>query len=97
MAFFGFLTQPSLFTSDTHADAQITEVTLPEHTEERIKSTSVTLRPFALLCKVSKWMSAWRQKTSFDSKAAPVFSEKVKLSDETSPFGWSLATKGPST
>lgn len=79
------------------ADAQITEVMLPEHTEERTKSTSVTLQAFALLCKISKWMSAWRQKTFFDSKAAPLSTEKVKLSDETSPFGLSLLTEGPST
>lgn len=79
------------------ADARITEVMLPEHTEERTKSTSVTLQAFALLCKISKWMSAWRQKTSFDSKAAPLSTEKVKLSDETSSFGLSLLTEGPST
>lgn len=39
-------------------DAQITEVRLPEHAEERTRSASVTLQPFALLCKISKWMSA---------------------------------------
>lgn len=48
----------SLFVSEAHADARTTEVTLPEHSEERTKSTSVTLQPFALLCKISKWMSA---------------------------------------
>lgn len=79
-----------LFVSDARADAQITEVMLPERTEEPAESTSVTLQPFALLCKISKWMSAWRQKTSFDSKAA-------SLSSEKSAFGWSQPTEGPST
>lgn len=89
----GYLTQPPLkkkdflFVSDAHADTQATEVTLPEHTEERTqKSTSVTLQPFALLCKISKWMSAWRQKTSFDSKATLLSSEKVTV--------WLAATDG---
>lgn len=85
-----------LFVSDTRAEAQITEVMLPERTEEPAESTSVTLQAFALLCKISKWMSAWRQNTSFDSKAAPLSSEKVKLSDEMSAFGWSRPTEGPS-
>lgn len=82
-----------LFVSDARANVQITEV--PEHTEEWTKSTSVTLQPFALLCKISKWMFAWREKTSFDSKAAPQSSEKVKLSDEMQPLGW--PTECPST
>lgn len=43
----------------------------------------MTLEPFALLCKISKWTCAWRKKTSFDRKAALLLSEKVKLSDET--------------
>lgn len=86
-----------LLASDARADAHFTEVMLPEHTEEPAESTRVTLQAFALLCKISKWMSAWRQKTSFDSKAAPLSSEEVKLSDEMSAFGWSQPTEGPST
>lgn len=55
----------------------------------------MTLEPFALLCKISKWTSAWRKKTSFDRKAALLSSEKAKLSDETLAARWSLPLEEP--